>query len=286
MSFTERSRQNALLKLSLDVKILNIPERLKIAIAKDETLSGKVLRRARSGFIVELLETETEAFLPGSQIEIKNKPAPAEEIIGLTMEFKIVGMSGNQPCSLIVSHRALLEIKARGKQREFWRDVRKGQVFRGRIKNIVTYGAFIDLGGVDGLLHVNDFSWCMEKFHDILKIGDEMEVMVLDYDMDHEKVSLGRKQLQPNPWDTVSEKLKAGDRINGIVSSIRDYGLFVETKEGVTGLLHVSEISWKNENHDIAGLFKVEQEIEVMVLAVHPRKRKLVLSQKALEFSI
>ena len=165
--------------------------------------------------------------------------------------------------------------------------VHKGQVHKGRVTNITSYGAFIELGGVvDGLLHVNNFSWGWETISDTLKLGDEIEVKILDFDMDKRKVMLGRKQLFPNPWEIINGVVKAGERVKGIIAEVKKYGLLVKVEPGVIGIIHISEIAWKTENQVITDSFKIGSEIEAMVLSIEEKERKLVLSLKALEFNI
>jgi small subunit ribosomal protein S1 len=251
------------------------------ACEKGKAINGKITRRVKGGFYVDIGGINT--FLPSSHLDIKPVKSP-DEFVGTTCEFRVLKFDKDRNRSnIIVSRRALLEKDREVQRRDTLSKIKEGGIIAGTVKNITDYGAFIDLGGVDGLLHITDISWG-KVIHPsaILKPGDEVDLMVLKYDEKEGKISLGLKQTKPDPWTTVLEKYPVGSKTFGKVVNIVDYGAFVELEEGLEGLVHVSEMSWTKIRHPSQKL-KVGDRAEIVVLGVEPENRRISLGLKQLE---
>ena len=237
-------------------------------------VTGTIKSAVRGGLIVQV--DDVEAFLPGSQLEI----APVKELepyVGQTFEFKVIKIS-NERRNLIVSRRELIEGTMAEKRAELLASLQKGEVRKGRVKNITDFGAFVDLDGIDGLLHITDMSWGRIKHPgEVLKVGQEIEVMVLDVDRDRERISLGLKQTTQNPWDTIQERFPVGSRVQGKVVNLAAYGAFVEIDTGIEGLVHISEFSWTKRVARASDMLSVGDEVQVVVLSVDIENQKIAL---------
>lgn len=254
-------------------------DRVNQALAADEVIKGFVKCRTKGGLIVDVFGIE--AFLPGSQIDVK--PIRDYDIyVGKTMEFKVVKIN-NEFKNVVVSHKALIEAEIENQKREIISKLEKGQVLEGTVKNITSYGVFIDLGGVDGLIHITDLSWGrINHPEEIVKLDEKIQVVILDFDDDKKRIALGLKQLSPHPWDSLSTDMKVGDKVKGKVVVIADYGAFIEVAPGVEGLIHVSEMSWSQHLRSAQDFVKVGQEVEAVVLTLDRDERKMSLGMKQL----
>ncbi|WP_410522305.1 30S ribosomal protein S1 [Muribaculum intestinale] len=223
-----------------------------------------------------------EAFLPGSQIDVK--PIRDYDIfVGKTMEFKVVKIN-QEFKNVVVSHKALIEAELEQQKKEIISKLERGQVLKGVVKNITTYGVFIDLGGVDGLIHITDLSWGRVSHpEEVVKLDQELDVVILDFDDERKRIALGLKQLQPHPWDALDSELKVGDKVNGRVVVMADYGAFVEIAPGVEGLIHVSEMSWSQHLRSAQDFMKVGDEVEAVILTLDRDERKMSLGIKQLK---
>ncbi len=255
-------------------------ERVIEKYENDEVIPGTITRRIKGGMVVNILGVD--AFLPGSQIDVK-PIRDFDALIGKQMNFKIVKVNRARK-NIVVSSRALIEKELEGKRKEILETLEKGQVRKGIVKNITDFGVFIDLGGVDGLLHITDLSWGRVNHpSELVKLDQELEVMVLDFNENKDRISLGLKQLQPHPWDNVEEKYPVNSVVKGRVVSITDYGAFVELEKGIEGLIHISEMSWSQHIKHPSQILTVGQEVEAMVLNVEPEQKKISLGLKQLE---
>lgn len=254
-------------------------ERVKEALAKDEIIKGFVKCRTKGGLIVDVFGIES--FLPGSQIDVK--PIRDYDIyVGKTMEFKVVKIN-EEFKNVVVSHKALIEAELEQQKKEIISKLEKGQVLEGTVKNITSYGVFIDLGGVDGLIHITDLSWGrISHPEEIVKLDQKINVVILDFDDEKKRIALGLKQLTPHPWEKLSADLKVGDKIKGRVQVITDYGAFVEITQGVEGLIHVSEMSWSQHLRSPGDFLKVGDEVDAVVLTLDREERKMSLGIKQL----
>jgi small subunit ribosomal protein S1 len=254
-------------------------DRVNEALANDEVIKGSVKCRTKGGLIVDVFGIE--AFLPGSQIDVK--PIRDYDIyVGKTMEFKVVKIN-NEFKNVVVSHKALIEAEIESQKREIISKLEKGQVLEGTVKNITSYGVFVDLGGVDGLIHITDLSWGrINHPEEIVKLDEKINVVILEFDDDKKRIALGLKQLTPHPWEALSQELKVGDKIKGRVVVINDYGAFVEVAPGVEGLVHVSEMSWSQHLRSAQEFVKVGQEIDAVILTLDREERKMSLGMKQL----
>jgi small subunit ribosomal protein S1 len=253
---------------------------IKDAHETGSIMEGTVKRRIKGGLVVDLLGVD--AFLPGSQIALRQVPN-LDDLIGETLEFKIIKINKRRR-NIVVSRRVVLEERREEQKRVLLGDLEVGQVRSGAVKNITDFGAFVDLGGVDGLLHLTDMTWGRIKHpSEIVQIGDDLEVKVLDFDKEREKISLGLKQLTPYPWDGVEERYPVGTRVDGRVVSITDYGAFVELEKGVEGLIHISEMSWTKHVKHPSKILSVGQNIEAVVLKVDKDNQKISLGLKQTE---
>ncbi len=254
-------------------------DRVNEALTNDEIIKGLVKCRTKGGLIVDVFGIE--AFLPGSQIDVK--PIRDYDIyVGKTMEFKVVKIN-NEFKNVVVSHKALIEAEIENQKRDIISKLEKGQVLEGTVKNITSYGVFVDLGGVDGLIHITDLSWGrINHPEEIVKLDEKIQVVILEFDDDKKRIALGLKQLSAHPWDALSAELKVGDKIKGKVVVINDYGAFVEVAAGVEGLVHVSEMSWSQHLRSAQEFVKIGQEIDVVVLTLDREERKMSLGMKQL----
>jgi small subunit ribosomal protein S1 len=249
------------------------------AMEKDEVINGFIKCRTKGGLIVDVFGIE--AFLPGSQIDVK--PIRDYDVfVGKTMEFKVVKIN-NEYKNVVVSHKALIQDELEAQKAEIISKLEVGQVLEGTVKNITSYGVFIDLGGVDGLIHITDLSWGRINHPDeIVQLDQKINVVILDFDENKKRIALGLKQLTPHPWDSLDEKLAVGDKIKGKVVVIADYGAFVEIAAGVEGLIHVSEMSWSQHLRTAQDFLKVGDEIESVILTLDREERKMSLGLKQL----
>lgn len=254
-------------------------DRVNEALANDEVIKGFVKCRTKGGLIVDVFGIE--AFLPGSQIDVK--PIRDYDIyVGKTMEFKVVKIN-HEFRNVVVSHKALIEAEIEHQKKEIISKLEKGQVLEGTVKNITSYGVFIDLGGVDGLIHITDLSWGrINHPEEIVQLDQKINVVILDFDDDKKRIALGLKQLSPHPWDSLDPNLKVGDRIKGKVVVLADYGAFVEVAPGVEGLIHVSEMSWSQHLRTAQDFLKVGDEVEAVILTLDREERKMSLGIKQL----
>lgn len=255
-------------------------ERVNEAFDKGEIVTGYIKWRSKGGMIVDVLGME--AFLPGSQIDVK--PVRDYDVfVGKTMEFKIVKLNPEFR-NVVVSHKALIEAELEAQRQEIISKLEKGQVLEGTVKNITSYGVFIDLGGVDGLIHITDLSWGrVSDPHEIVSLDQKINVVILDFDEDKKRIALGLKQLTPHPWDALDANLKVGDKVKGKVVVMTDYGAFVEIAEGVEGLIHVSEMSWSQHLRSANDFLKVGDEVEAVILTLDRAERKMSLGLKQLK---
>ena len=245
-----------------------------------EIVSGFIKCRTKGGMIVDVLGIEV--FLPGSQIDVK--PILNYDIyINKTMDFKVVKVNHDFK-NVVISHKVIVEADLEKQRLKTIKSLEKGQILEGQVKNITTYGIFVDLGGnVDGLIHITDLSWSrISHPSEIVEIGDIIKVVILDFEEDKTKIQLGMKQLTPHPWDKLDDKLKEGDKIKGKVSIISDYGAFIEVQEGIEGLIHVSEMSWSTHLRSAQDFMKVGEEVEAIILGIDKESRKISLGIKQL----
>ncbi len=255
-------------------------ERVNEALEKDEIIKGYIKCRTKGGMIVDVFGIE--AFLPGSQIDVK--PIRDYDIfVGKTMEFKVVKIN-HEYRNVVVSHKALIEAELEQQKKEIIAKLEKGQVLEGTVKNVTSYGVFMDLGGVDGLIHITDLSWGrISHPSEIVELDQKLNVVILDFDDDKKRIALGMKQLTPHPWDKLDENLKVGDNVKGKVVVIADYGAFVEIAPGVEGLIHVSEMSWSQHLRSAQDFLKVGDEVEAQILTLDRDERKMSLGIKQLK---
>ena len=255
-------------------------ERVNQALENDEIIKGYIKCRTKGGMIVDVFGIE--AFLPGSQIDVK--PIRDYDVfVGKTMEFKVVKIN-QEFKNVVVSHKALIEAELEQQRKEIIAKLEKGQVLEGTVKNITPYGVFIDLGGVDGLIHITDLSWGrVNNPTDIVEPDQKLNVVILDFDEEKKRIALGLKQLQPHPWDKLDADLKVGDRVKGKVVVMTDYGAFVEIAPGVEGLIHVSEMSWSQHLRSAQDFMKVGDDVEAQILTLDREERKMSLGIKQLK---
>ncbi|MBT7623650.1 MAG: 30S ribosomal protein S1 [Flavobacteriaceae bacterium] len=254
-------------------------DRVNEAHDKSTVVTGFVKCRTKGGMIVDIFGLE--AFLPGSQIDVK-PIRDYDQYVNKNMEFKVVKIN-HEFKNVVVSHKALIEADIEEQKKEIISQLEKGQVLEGIVKNITTYGVFIDLGGVDGLIHITDLSWNrINHPSEILELDQKINVVILDFDDDKSRIQLGVKQLSPHPWEALNAELKEGDKVNGKVSVLADYGAFVEVVDGVEGLVHVSEMSWSTHLRSAQDFVKVGDKVEAIVLALDRNERKMSLGIKQL----
>jgi small subunit ribosomal protein S1 len=255
-------------------------DRVNDALEQDEIIKGYIKCRTKGGMIVDVFGIE--AFLPGSQIDVK-PIRDYDAYVSKTMEFKVVKIN-HEFKNVVVSHKALIEAELEQQKKEIIAKLEKGQVLEGAVKNITSYGVFIDLGGVDGLIHITDLSWGRVTHpEEILQLDQKLNVVILDFDDDKKRIALGLKQLTPHPWDSLDEKLNVGDNVKGKVVVMADYGAFVEIAPGVEGLIHVSEMSWSQHLRSAQEFLKVGDEVEAVILTLDRDERKMSLGMKQLK---
>ncbi|NAS30247.1 30S ribosomal protein S1 [Flavobacteriaceae bacterium R38] len=254
-------------------------DRVNAAHDNGEIVNGYVKCRTKGGMIVDVFGIE--AFLPGSQIDVK-PIRDYDQYVGKTMEFKVVKIN-HEFKNVVVSHKALIEADIEEQKKEIIGQLEKGQVLEGVVKNITSYGVFIDLGGVDGLIHITDLSWSrINHPNEIVELDQKMNVVILDFDDNKSRIQLGLKQLQKHPWEALDENVKIGDKVKGKVVVIADYGAFIEVTEGVEGLVHVSEMSWSTHLRSAQDFVKVGDEVDAVVLTLDRDERKMSLGIKQL----
>ncbi len=259
---------------------MRVWERIRVAYESDQPVEGTLVKKIKGGVVVDLMGVD--AFLPGSQIALRRVPN-IDELLGQKYEFKIIKLNKRRR-NIVVSRRVILEQERAGKREKLMKDLAKDQVRKGVVKNITDFGAFIDLGGVDGLLHITDMSWGrISHPSELVQIGAELEVKVLDIDWERERISLGLKQLQSYPWKDVAEKYPVGTRVQGKVVSITNYGAFIELEPGIEGLVHISEMSWTRNVRHPSKLVSIGETIEAVVLKVDPNEEKISLGMKQTE---
>ncbi len=255
-------------------------DRVNEAMEKDEIIKGFIKCRTKGGMIVDVFGIE--AFLPGSQIDVR-PIRDYDMFVGKTMEFKVVKIN-QEFKNVVVSHKALIEAELEQQKREIIAKLEKGQVLEGTVKNITSYGVFIDLGGVDGLIHITDLSWGRVSHpEEVVQLDQKLNVVILDFDDEKKRIALGLKQLQPHPWDALNPDLKVGDHVKGRVVVLPDYGAFVEIAPGVEGLIHVSEMSWSQHLRAAQDFMKVGDEVEAVILTLDREDRKMSLGIKQLK---
>ena len=255
-------------------------DRVNEALANDEIIKGYIKCRTKGGMIVDVFGIE--AFLPGSQIDVK-PIRDYDAYVGKTMEFKVVKIN-QEFKNVVVSHKALIEAELEQQKKEIIATLEKGQVLEGTVKNITSYGVFIDLGGVDGLIHITDLSWGrVNDPNEVVQLDQKLNVVILDFDDEKKRIALGLKQLQPHPWDALDPELKVGDKVKGKVVVMADYGAFVEIAPGVEGLIHVSEMSWSQHLRSAQDFMKVGDEVEAVILTLDRKERKMSLGIKQLK---
>ena len=255
-------------------------ERINAALENNEIIKGFIKCRTKGGMIVDVFGIE--AFLPGSQIDVK--PIRDYDVfVGKTMEFRVVKIN-EEFRNVVVSHKALIEAELEQQKREIISKLETGQVLEGTVKNITSYGVFIDLGGVDGLIHITDLSWGRVSHpSEVVQLDQKLNVVILDFDNDKKRIALGLKQLHPHPWDALDANLKVGDKVKGKVVVMADYGAFLEVAPGVEGLIHVSEMSWSQHLRSAQEFLKIGDEIEAVILTLDRAERKMSLGIKQLK---
>ena len=259
---------------------MRVWERIRVAYENDQPMAGILTKKIKGGVVVDLMGVD--AFLPGSQIALRRVPN-VDELLGQTFEFKIIKLNKRRR-NIVVSRRVILEQERAGKRERLMRELQKDQIRKGVVKNITDFGAFIDLGGVDGLLHITDMSYGrITHPSEMVHIGQELEVKVLDIDWERERISLGLKQLQSYPWQDVAEKYPVGTRVSGKVVSITNYGAFIELEPGIEGLVHISEMSWTRNVRHPSKIVSIGEAIEAVVLKVDPSEEKISLGMKQTE---
>ena len=254
-------------------------DRVNAALENEEIVQGYIKCRTKGGMIVDVFGIE--AFLPGSQIDV-HPIRDYDQFVGTTMDFKIVKIN-QEFRNVVVSHKALIEAELEAQKKEIIGKLEKGQILEGTVKNITSYGVFVDLGGVDGLIHITDLSWGrVDDPHKVVELDQKINVVILDFDDEKKRIALGLKQLTPHPWDALDADLKVGDHVKGKVVVIADYGAFVEIQPGVEGLIHVSEMSWSQHLRSAQEFLKVGEEVEAVILTLDRDERKMSLGIKQL----
>ncbi|MFA7200981.1 MAG: S1 RNA-binding domain-containing protein, partial [Bacteroidales bacterium] len=277
---TAEDRKGQLIISHKKARSLRSWDRVNEAYDKDEIVKGYIKCRTKGGMIVDIFGIE--AFLPGSQIDVK--PIRDYDIyVDKTMEFKIVKIN-HEYRNVVVSHKALIEAELEAQKAEIISKLEKGQILEGTVKNITSYGVFVDLGGVDGLIHITDLSWGrINHPEEIVELDQKINVVILDFDDTKKRIALGLKQLTPHPWDAVGDDIAVGTVVKGRVVVIADYGAFVEVQPGVEGLIHVTEISWSSHLRSAQDFLKVGQEVDAVVLTIDKEERKMSLGIKQLK---
>ncbi len=276
----QEDRKGQLLLSHKKARLSKSWDRVNAALENGDIVQGYIKCRTKGGMIVDVFGIE--AFLPGSQIDVH--PIRDYDIfVGKTMEFKIVKIN-QEFRNVVVSHKALIEAELEAQKKEIISKLEKGQILEGTVKNITSYGVFVDLGGVDGLIHITDLSWGrVSDPHEVVALDQKINVVILDFDDEKRRIALGLKQLTPHPWDALDQNLKVGDHVNGKVVVIADYGAFVEIASGVEGLIHVSEMSWSQHLRSAQDFMKVGDEVEAVILTLDREERKMSLGIKQLK---
>ena len=258
-------------------KRMQLFDKLEDIQEKDAVIKGRIIRRIKGGYTVDL--GGLEAFLPGSHVDLRPVP-DMDALVGEEFEFRVLKINRRRS-NVIVSRRVLLEEERESKRNELLGTLEEGQIVTGKVKNITEYGVFVDLGGLDGLLHITDMSWKRVKHpKEMVKMGQDLELKVLSFDKESKKVSLGMKQLVPDPWESITEKYPEDMRLTGKVTNLVDYGAFVELEPGVEGLVHISEMSWTRKLRHPSQMVRVGDDAEVIILGVDPDKKRISLGMK------
>ena len=258
-------------------KRMQLFDKLEEIQEKNDVITGRIVRRIKGGYTVDL--GGVEAFLPGSHVDLRPVP-DMDALVGQEFEFRVLKINRRRS-NVIVSRRVLLEERRDSMRKDLLKTLEEGQVVTGRVKNITEYGVFVDLGGLDGLMHITDMSWKRIKHpKELVHLGDELELKVLSFDQEKQKVSLGMKQLVSDPWENIAGKYPEGTRLSGKVTNLVDYGAFVELEAGVEGLVHISEMSWTRKLRHPSQMVHVGDEVEVVVLSVDPDKKRISLGMK------
>jgi small subunit ribosomal protein S1 len=277
---SQEDKKGQLLLSHKKARALRSWDRVNAAYDNDEVITGYIKCRTKGGMIVDVFGIE--AFLPGSQIDVK-PIRDYDAFVGKTMEFKVVKIN-HEFKNVVVSHKALIEEELEQQKKDIISKLEKGQVLEGTVKNITSYGVFIDLGGVDGLIHITDLSWGRVNHPDeIVQLDQKLNVVILDFDDAKKRIALGLKQLTPHPWDSLDPNLKVGDKVKGKVVVMADYGAFIEIAPGVEGLIHVSEMSWSQHLRSAQEFLKVGDEVEAVILTLDREERKMSLGIKQLK---
>ncbi|MCD7713871.1 MAG: 30S ribosomal protein S1 [Prevotella sp.] len=277
---SQENRQGQLVLSHKKARLSKSWDRVNAAMEADEIVQGFIKCRTKGGMIVDVFGIE--AFLPGSQIDV-HPIRDYDVFVGKTMEFKIVKIN-QEFKNVVVSHKALIEAELEENKKALIAKLEKGQILEGTVKNITSYGVFVDLGGVDGLIHITDLSWGrISDPHEVVQLDEKINVVIIDFDSERERIALGLKQLTPHPWEALSADLKQGDRIKGKVVVIADYGAFVEVAPGVEGLIHVSEMSWSQHLRSAQDFLHVGDEVEAVILTLDREERKMSLGIKQLK---
>ena len=276
----QEDKNGALVLSHKKARALRSWDRVNEALENDEIIKGYIKCRTKGGMIVDVFGIE--AFLPGSQIDVK--PIRDYDIyVGKTMEFKVVKINSEFK-NVVVSHKALIEAELEQQKKDIISKLEKGQILEGVVKNITSYGVFIDLGGVDGLIHITDLSWGRVSHpEEVVHLDQKLQVVIIDFDDEKKRIALGLKQLTPHPWEALDQNLKVGDKVKGKVVVIADYGAFVEIAPGVEGLIHVSEMSWSQHLRSAQEFLKVGDEVEAQILTLDREERKMSLGIKQLK---
>ncbi|MEW5774220.1 MAG: 30S ribosomal protein S1 [Thermodesulfobacteriota bacterium] len=258
-------------------KRMKLFDRIEEVQEKNGTITGKIVRRIKGGYTVDL--GGVEAFLPGSHVDLRPVP-DMDALVGKEFDFRILKINRRRS-NVIVSRRVLLEEDREKKRAELLSTLEEGQVIKGKVKNITEYGVFVDLGGLDGLLHITDMSWRRIKHpKELVSLNEELTLKVLNFDKDNQKVSLGMKQLVPDPWEAIEKKYPEGQKFSGKVTNLVDYGAFVELEEGVEGLVHISEMSWTRKLRHPSQMVHTGDQVDVIILGVDPDKKRISLGMK------
>ena len=261
-------------------KRMQLFDKLEDLQEEDNVVVGRIIRRIKGGYTVDL--GGVEAFLPGSHVDLRPVP-DMDALVDQEFDFKILKINRRRS-NVIVSRRVLLEEQRSELRGQLLETIEEGQIVKGKVKNITEYGVFIDLGGLDGLLHITDMSWKRIKHpKEMVQLGDELELKVLNFDRNGQKVSLGLKQLVDDPWENIAEKYPEGQKFNGKVTNLADYGAFVELETGVEGLVHISEMSWTRKLRHPSQMVRIAEEVEVIVLGVDPEKKRISLGMKQIK---
>ncbi len=259
---------------------MRVWNKIKEAYDNQEMIEGYMVRRIKGGIVVNLMGVD--AFLPGSQIDLRQVP-DMDELIGKSMQFRVIKLNKKRR-NIVISRRVVLEEERNRRKGEIISDLDAGQVREGYVKNITDFGAFIDLGGIDGLLHITDMSWGrMRHPSEIVKMGDQINVKILEFDRERERLSLGLKQLTPHPWENIHDKYEEGKKVTGEVVSITDYGAFIEIEKGIEGLIHISEMSWTKKVHHPSQMVELGNKVDAIILKIDPDDKKISLGLKQIE---